>query len=118
VVQSIIRHNKSGSPILSAICTLVFYFGRYGTASQNRSTTRRLLLSIADLIFSFRAWHTRTLGKTMAVWQLTQFGLVILRISFLRSFSCLVPFCSIVSMLCSSIQIPEIQRFTLVIGTK
>uniref|UniRef100_M1DI97 Uncharacterized protein n=1 Tax=Solanum tuberosum TaxID=4113 RepID=M1DI97_SOLTU len=33
-----------------------------GTASQNYSVTRRLLLSIADLNFSFRAWHPGTFG--------------------------------------------------------
>ncbi|KAG5571358.1 hypothetical protein H5410_061124, partial [Solanum commersonii] len=39
-------------------------FRRYSIASRNRSTTRRLLLSIADLIFSFRVWHTGALGET------------------------------------------------------
>ncbi|KAG5615903.1 hypothetical protein H5410_015727 [Solanum commersonii] len=47
-------------------------FGRYGTASWNRSATRRLLLSITYLIFSFRAWHTGTLGKTKAIRRLAQ----------------------------------------------
>ncbi|WMV08294.1 hypothetical protein MTR67_001679, partial [Solanum verrucosum] len=42
--------------------------GRYGTASRNRLVTRRLLLSIAYLILSFRAWHTITLGETKAIW--------------------------------------------------
>uniref|UniRef100_M0ZKF6 Uncharacterized protein n=1 Tax=Solanum tuberosum TaxID=4113 RepID=M0ZKF6_SOLTU len=50
----------------------VLYFGRYGTPSRNRSVTRRLLISIVDLIFSFRARHTETLGKTMAIWRLAQ----------------------------------------------
>uniref|UniRef100_M1DWC5 Uncharacterized protein n=1 Tax=Solanum tuberosum TaxID=4113 RepID=M1DWC5_SOLTU len=45
-------------------------------------------------------------------------ALVILRPSFLRSLSRLVPFCLIVSMLCPEVQIPEIQRFTSVIETK
>ncbi|WMV58516.1 hypothetical protein MTR67_051901, partial [Solanum verrucosum] len=45
-----------------------FYnFGRYRIAWQNCSTTRRLLLSIADLIFSFRVWHTGALGETLAI---------------------------------------------------
>lgn len=40
-------------------------FLRYGTAQRNRSVTCRLLvLSIVDLIFSFRTWHTRTLEET------------------------------------------------------
>ncbi|WMV41546.1 hypothetical protein MTR67_034931, partial [Solanum verrucosum] len=43
-------------------------FGRYGTASRNHSVTRLLLLSITDLIFSFRAWHTGILGEAKAVW--------------------------------------------------
>ena len=34
-------------------------FGRYDTGLQNRSLARRLLLSITDLILSFKAWHTR-----------------------------------------------------------
>ncbi|WMV41067.1 hypothetical protein MTR67_034452, partial [Solanum verrucosum] len=42
-------------------------FGRYRTASRNCLATRRLLISIADLIFSFRAWHIGTLGKTKAI---------------------------------------------------
>uniref|UniRef100_M1DHQ4 Uncharacterized protein n=1 Tax=Solanum tuberosum TaxID=4113 RepID=M1DHQ4_SOLTU len=46
--------------------------GRSSTASWNRSATRRLFLSIADLIFSFRAWHTGTLGEIMAIRQLAQ----------------------------------------------
>ncbi|KAG5585081.1 hypothetical protein H5410_045515 [Solanum commersonii] len=37
-----------------------FVIGRYGTASWNCSTTRRLLLFIANLTFSFRAQHTGT----------------------------------------------------------
>ncbi|WMV40783.1 hypothetical protein MTR67_034168 [Solanum verrucosum] len=55
---------------LFALAFIIFMFcnfGRYGTASRNRSVTRRHLLSITDLIFSFRAWHTRTLGEAKAV---------------------------------------------------
>uniref|UniRef100_M1D9K3 Integrase core domain containing protein n=1 Tax=Solanum tuberosum TaxID=4113 RepID=M1D9K3_SOLTU len=37
------------------------------TALRNRSATRRLLIYLADLIFSFRAWHTGTLGETIAI---------------------------------------------------
>ncbi|KAG5630364.1 hypothetical protein H5410_002081 [Solanum commersonii] len=44
-------------------------FGRYSTALRNYSPTRRLLLSIADLIFSFRAWYIGTLGETKAIRQ-------------------------------------------------
>ncbi|KAG5595009.1 hypothetical protein H5410_036241 [Solanum commersonii] len=32
-------------------------FGRYGTALRNHLATHRLLISIAYLILSFRAWH-------------------------------------------------------------
>ncbi|KAG5599015.1 hypothetical protein H5410_030385 [Solanum commersonii] len=41
--------------------------GRYSTASQNYSVTRRLLLFIAELIFSFRAQYTGTLGEVKAI---------------------------------------------------
>ncbi|KAG5605717.1 hypothetical protein H5410_027209 [Solanum commersonii] len=58
----------------------LYNFGRYSTASRNYFVTHQLLLYLADLIFSFRAWHTGTLGETMAI-------------------RCLVPFCKIVSML-------------------
>ncbi|KAG5610622.1 hypothetical protein H5410_021903, partial [Solanum commersonii] len=54
---------------LSALSFSNFKFyniGRWSTASRNYSATCRLLLSIADLIFSFKAWHTGTLGKTIA----------------------------------------------------
>uniref|UniRef100_M1DB01 Uncharacterized protein n=1 Tax=Solanum tuberosum TaxID=4113 RepID=M1DB01_SOLTU len=44
-------------------------FRRYSTASQ---TVRRLLLSIADLIFSFKAWYTGTLCETMAIRRLAE----------------------------------------------
>ncbi|KAG5615089.1 hypothetical protein H5410_014913, partial [Solanum commersonii] len=50
-----------------------FYnFGRSSTASRNRSATPRLLRSITDLIFSFIAWHTGTLGEIMAIRRLPQ----------------------------------------------
>ncbi|WMV59044.1 hypothetical protein MTR67_052429, partial [Solanum verrucosum] len=50
-----------------AFSILKFYnFGRSNSASWNRSVTRQLLLSLADLIFSFRASHTRTLGEVLA----------------------------------------------------
>ncbi|KAG5571401.1 hypothetical protein H5410_061167 [Solanum commersonii] len=42
---------------------------RYNTASWNCWTTHRLLLFIADLIFSFRAQHNRTLASKTQVWQ-------------------------------------------------
>ncbi|WMV33287.1 hypothetical protein MTR67_026672, partial [Solanum verrucosum] len=48
-------------------CFLKFCnFGRSNTASWNHSAIRRLLFSLANLIFSFRAWHTGTLGGLMA----------------------------------------------------
>uniref|UniRef100_M1DHU8 Uncharacterized protein n=1 Tax=Solanum tuberosum TaxID=4113 RepID=M1DHU8_SOLTU len=40
---------------------------RWSTASRNHSVTRRLLLYLSDSIFSFRAWHTGTLGETKAI---------------------------------------------------
>uniref|UniRef100_M1DR99 Uncharacterized protein n=1 Tax=Solanum tuberosum TaxID=4113 RepID=M1DR99_SOLTU len=45
--------------------------GRWSTALRNRSATRRLLIYLADLIFSFRAWHTGILSETIAIRQLT-----------------------------------------------
>uniref|UniRef100_M1DI91 Uncharacterized protein n=1 Tax=Solanum tuberosum TaxID=4113 RepID=M1DI91_SOLTU len=55
---------------LSALSFNNFKFcnvGRWSTASRNRSATRRLLLYLVDSIFSFRAWHTRTLGETIDI---------------------------------------------------
>ncbi|KAG5631667.1 hypothetical protein H5410_003384, partial [Solanum commersonii] len=50
-----------------------FYnFGQSSTASRNRSMTRQLLQSIADLIFSFRAWHTVTLCEIIPIRRLLQ----------------------------------------------
>uniref|UniRef100_M1DA58 Uncharacterized protein n=1 Tax=Solanum tuberosum TaxID=4113 RepID=M1DA58_SOLTU len=46
-------------------------FGRSNTASRNHSAIRRLLLSLTDLVLSFRAWHTGTLGGQEAIRQLT-----------------------------------------------
>ncbi|KAG5620397.1 hypothetical protein H5410_005615 [Solanum commersonii] len=43
---------------------------RWTTASRNRSVTRRLLIYLVDSIFSLRAWHTGTLGETIAIRQL------------------------------------------------
>ncbi|KAG5619730.1 hypothetical protein H5410_004948 [Solanum commersonii] len=51
---------------LSALAFSIFaiwIIGRFSTASRNYSAIRRLLLFIADLIFSFRAQHTGTLGE-------------------------------------------------------
>ncbi|KAG5585584.1 hypothetical protein H5410_046018 [Solanum commersonii] len=51
---------------LLAVSFSIFAFwiiGRYSTASRNCSAMRRLLLFIADLIFSFRAQLTGTLGE-------------------------------------------------------
>uniref|UniRef100_M1DCU6 Uncharacterized protein n=1 Tax=Solanum tuberosum TaxID=4113 RepID=M1DCU6_SOLTU len=55
---------------LSAFAFSIFVFwiiGRYNIASRNYSATRRLLPFIADLIFSFRAQNTGTLGEVKAV---------------------------------------------------
>ncbi|KAG5587325.1 hypothetical protein H5410_047759 [Solanum commersonii] len=41
--------------------------GRYSTASQNCSATRRLLPFIANLIFSFMAQYTGTLVEIKAI---------------------------------------------------
>ncbi|KAG5630245.1 hypothetical protein H5410_001962 [Solanum commersonii] len=49
----------------------LYNFQRYDTASWNGLVTRRLLLSIAYLILSFKAWHTGTLGETKAIRRLT-----------------------------------------------
>ncbi|WMV08890.1 hypothetical protein MTR67_002275, partial [Solanum verrucosum] len=44
--------------------------GRWSTASRNHSATHRLLMYLIDSIFSFRAWHTGTLGETIAIQRL------------------------------------------------
>uniref|UniRef100_M1DQV7 Uncharacterized protein n=1 Tax=Solanum tuberosum TaxID=4113 RepID=M1DQV7_SOLTU len=59
----------------SAFAFSIFAFwniGRYSTASQNYSATRRLLFFIADLIFSFRVQHTGTLGEVKAIQRLAE----------------------------------------------
>uniref|UniRef100_M1DMH4 Uncharacterized protein n=1 Tax=Solanum tuberosum TaxID=4113 RepID=M1DMH4_SOLTU len=58
---------------LSALSFNNFKFcniGRWSTASRHHSATRRLLFYLTDLIFFFRAWHTGTLGETIAIWRL------------------------------------------------
>uniref|UniRef100_M1DJ23 PB1-like domain-containing protein n=1 Tax=Solanum tuberosum TaxID=4113 RepID=M1DJ23_SOLTU len=40
---------------------------RWSTASRNRSASCRLLLYLADSIFSLKAWHIGTLGETIAI---------------------------------------------------
>ncbi|KAG5580643.1 hypothetical protein H5410_051270 [Solanum commersonii] len=55
---------------LSALAFNKFRFcnvGRWNTTSRNHLATRRLLFYLADSIFSFRAWHTGTLGETIAI---------------------------------------------------
>lgn len=44
-------------------------FGRFSSALKKCSMTRRLLLFTAKLTFSFRAYHTRTLGKIKTIRQ-------------------------------------------------
>ncbi|KAG5586330.1 hypothetical protein H5410_046764 [Solanum commersonii] len=70
-----------------------------GNASQKYSAMRRLLPFLRDLIFSFKAQYTGTLGKVKAIWRLT-YCIRRSSPSFLRFFNYLVPFCSIVTMLC------------------
>ncbi|KAG5614614.1 hypothetical protein H5410_014438 [Solanum commersonii] len=43
-----------------------------GIASRNCSTTCRLLFSISNFIFSFRAWYIGTLSETKAIWRFSQ----------------------------------------------
>ncbi|WMV08777.1 hypothetical protein MTR67_002162, partial [Solanum verrucosum] len=55
---------------LSAFAFSIFVFwiiGPYSIASQNYSATRRLLPFIVNLIFSFRAQYTRTLGEVKVI---------------------------------------------------
>uniref|UniRef100_M1DYE8 Uncharacterized protein n=1 Tax=Solanum tuberosum TaxID=4113 RepID=M1DYE8_SOLTU len=87
LLRRAIRSSKLGWPINSAIRPLVssiafllwpsassssVTLGNPITASRNRSATRRLLLYLADLIFSYRAWHTRTLGEIIVIRRLAQ----------------------------------------------
>ncbi|WMV13623.1 hypothetical protein MTR67_007008 [Solanum verrucosum] len=46
---------------------MVCNFEQSNTASWNRSAIHRLLLFLANLVLSFRAWHTRTLGGQAAI---------------------------------------------------
>ncbi|WMV41888.1 hypothetical protein MTR67_035273, partial [Solanum verrucosum] len=95
-----------------AFSILKFYnFGRSNTATRNYSATRRLLLSLVKLIFSFRAWHTRTLGEVMAIRRLAKGTRRSLGFHFFALSARFVPLCKLVSMLCSSIQIPRNQGF-------
>ncbi|KAG5590361.1 hypothetical protein H5410_040875 [Solanum commersonii] len=61
---------RSSCLLFFIFSAILFHFAN--TASRNCSATRRLLLFIADLIFSFRARHTRTLGKFKAFRRLTK----------------------------------------------
>uniref|UniRef100_M1DK30 Uncharacterized protein n=1 Tax=Solanum tuberosum TaxID=4113 RepID=M1DK30_SOLTU len=47
-------------------------FGQSNTASRNHSAILRLLRSLANLIFSSKAWHTGTLGGKIAIRQLAK----------------------------------------------
>ncbi|KAG5595008.1 hypothetical protein H5410_036240 [Solanum commersonii] len=68
IFQSTFASAHSRSKSIFMLCN----FRRYGTASWNHSATRRLLLSIAYLIFSFKAWHTGILGEIKAIRRFTQ----------------------------------------------
>ncbi|WMV46816.1 hypothetical protein MTR67_040201 [Solanum verrucosum] len=69
----------------------VYNFGRSILASRNHSAIRRLLLFVADLVLSFRAWHTGTLGGQMSHSATHRVLLAILRLALLHFFSL---FCS------------------------
>ncbi|KAG5599028.1 hypothetical protein H5410_030398 [Solanum commersonii] len=71
MLRRTIWRSKSRSLIHSAILPLVIYIS-FLLWPTTFSMTRRLLLSITDLIFSFRAWHNGTLGKIIAIRRLTQ----------------------------------------------
>uniref|UniRef100_M1DB95 Uncharacterized protein n=1 Tax=Solanum tuberosum TaxID=4113 RepID=M1DB95_SOLTU len=64
---------------------------RYGTASRNCSATRRLLHFIANLIFPFRAQHTRTKGDLQANRRLANRARRSSGLHFFVLFICLVP---------------------------
>lgn len=92
---------------------IICNIGRYSTTLKNHSENRQLILSIADLIFSFRACHPGRLGKTMAIKRLAQWltrSLGLLYIVVSSTFFLLSHYCP-VTMLYSSIQIHEYQGF-------
>ncbi|WMV54257.1 hypothetical protein MTR67_047642, partial [Solanum verrucosum] len=88
-------------------------FGRSNSASRNHSTIHRLLISLADLVLSFRAWHTGTLGGQMATWPLAKYTWRSPDSLFFLLLARFVPFCNLVSLLCSSNHNPENQGFNI-----
>uniref|UniRef100_M1DYK7 Uncharacterized protein n=1 Tax=Solanum tuberosum TaxID=4113 RepID=M1DYK7_SOLTU len=103
--------------------------GPFGAISRDRRSTRQSAFWSIPSPFFFGLQHLQVL-KLWAIWQCipkpfidSSTALFHRRLDFLLqglahiNISCLVPFGQ-VSMLCSSIQIPEIQGFTSVIGTK
>ncbi|KAG5586331.1 hypothetical protein H5410_046765 [Solanum commersonii] len=66
IVKKCAAKDHSAQLVWDRRCTRIFAFwiiGRYSTISRNYSVKRQLLFFIADLIFSFKAQHTGTLGE-------------------------------------------------------
>lgn len=101
---------------LSDLTFSIFKFSNLGQsilASRNHSAIRRLLFFITNLVVSFKSWHAWTLGDLISHSTIHQVLKVILRLAHLHFFSFFCFFCMLVSLLCSSIHIPENQEIII-----
>ncbi|KAG5591669.1 hypothetical protein H5410_042183 [Solanum commersonii] len=81
--------------------------GNPSTVSRNCSVTRRLLLFIADLTFSFRVQHTGTKDDLQVNRRLANKARQSSGLHSFVLFIRLIPSCQVMSMFCLKIQIPE-----------
>ncbi|KAG5614629.1 hypothetical protein H5410_014453 [Solanum commersonii] len=100
VLRRNIRCNKSGSLIHPLVNSIAFLLWSSTSSSSETLGDMALHYGTGLAHWNIRRDHGHSANRPM--------DLAIFRPSFLRLFSCLVPFCSLVSILCSLIQIPEI----------
>lgn len=110
--SGLLKHSVS-LPLVISIALLSWHsaiskfcnFGRSNTTSLNNSKISQLLLYLTNLVLFFRVWLTRILDGQVAILVTRQVDLAITGLHFLTISAYFVPFCILVSLLCSSTHI-------------
>ncbi|WMV46830.1 hypothetical protein MTR67_040215 [Solanum verrucosum] len=95
---------------LSSVAFSIFVswiIGRCSTASHSHSAIHRLLLFTADLLISFRAWHTGIKGEYAIYWRFFEWVRRFADLHFFVLLASFALFCLIVSMLPLELQAPK-----------